>query len=133
MKRWKLLDIILLSSILNIFFASCVMLPGQTSSYDPSKNYAAILVINSPNSTNILDTIKQKSINEGYEIGPVVYYNPGTTDFEPLIQKLTPSKQITLIWIAGSLMDVPNIQKAIKKIEYKGFIRYMPAIQATGQ
>jgi len=119
--------------IFSISLISCAQQPGQTLNYDPSKNYAAFLVLNSQNSKDVLVGIKQRSISEGYEIGPIEYYNPGTKDFEPIIRKLTPDKQITLIWVAGSIMDSPDIQKAIARVEYKGGIRYMPVTGGPGQ
>ncbi len=119
--------------IVSFLLVSCIQLPGQTATYDPAKKYAAFLVVNHPSSGDVLSNIKQRSISEGYEIGPIEYYNPGTKDFEPIIRKLTPDKQITLIWVAGSIMDSPDIQKAIARVEYKGGIRYMPVTGAVGQ
>jgi len=106
---------------------------AQTAQYDPSKEYAAFLVVNSTLAENSLNSARERSTRDGYEIGPVVYYNPGTQDFEALFKKLTPSKQISLIWIVGSLLDTPNIQKAIAATEYKGQIRYMPVTSPAAQ
>jgi hypothetical protein len=114
-------------SILTVTLSACgSQQQQQTASYDPEKKYAAFLVVNSPQSGSILATAKEKSTIESYEIGPVVYYEPGTKDFEALVKKLTPSKQVSLIWVLGSLFDTPNIQKALTAAGYKGFIRYMP-------
>ena len=123
----------LLLFIIPLLLISCSQVLTPATGYDPAKNYAAFLVLNSSSGKNILETIKQRSIGEKYEIGPVEFYNTGTTNFEPLIKKLTPSKQITLLWIASTLSDVPAIQKAIAAAEYKGMLRYMPVSSATGQ
>jgi hypothetical protein len=107
-------------------FTTCSTTNGQKPAYDINKEYAAFLVVNYPQAADILNTAKDKSIGEGYEIGPIVYYEPGTTDFTYKIKQLIPSKQISLIWVISSLFDVPNIQKALTGVEYKGYIRYMP-------
>lgn len=113
-------------SILIVNLAACGSQPQQAPQYDPAKNYAAFLVVNTPLSIDALKSAKEKSTRDGYEIGPVVYYEPGTKDFEALVKKLLPSKQISLIWVSGSLLDTPNIQKAVAAAEYKGLLRYMP-------
>lgn len=117
--------------LFSIFIASCSQQSGQT--YDPAKKYAAFLVVNVPNSKSALENAKSKSTADGYEIGPIEYYDPGAKDFEPIIKKLIPSQQITLIWISGSLLDSPNIQKAINAMGYKGGVRYMPVSVSPAQ
>ncbi len=112
---------------------ACTNIPDSTATYDPAKNYAAFLVLDSDNGRSILENLKERSLVEGYEIGPIEYYKLGPQDFDPIVKKLIPGSQIKLIWIASSLMDVPDIQKAIAKTEYKGTIRYMPATQSVGQ
>jgi hypothetical protein len=120
--------------ITSILLASCSPQTAQKTAYDPSKNYAAFLVLENPNSAGVLKSIKSRSTDSGYELGPVEYYRPGTNDFEPVLKKLTPSKQITLLWVAGNIMDTPNIQKGLAKVQYKGEVRYMPVGgTATGQ
>jgi hypothetical protein len=106
---------------------SCTTPAGQTPIYDSSKSYVAFLVLDTVNGKTTLENLKQRSLSEGYEIGPAEFYIAGTKDFEPIIKTLTPSPQIKLIWIASSLLDVPDIQKALTKLEYQGQIRYMPA------
>jgi hypothetical protein len=120
--------LILTVCIIGTLMASCSTPVAQQPVYDTSKIYAAFLVLNSPNWTGALDDIKNISVADGFEIGPMEYYNAGTVDFEPILKKLTPSKQVTLIWVAGNIMDVPNIQKAISKVSFKGQIRYAKPI-----
>jgi hypothetical protein len=112
---------------------SCSSQPTPQSIYDPAKHYAAFLVLNNPNSANVLDSVKGKSVGDGYEIGPVEYYAAGTTDFETAIKKLTPSKQITVLYVVANMMDVPNIQKGIAKVAFKGEVRYMPVTKPVNQ
>lgn len=127
-------SLILFSIILFVcFFTTCSTTIKQKPDYDINKEYAAFLVVNYPQSTDILNTAKDKSVGEGYEIGPVVFYEPGTTDFTYKIKQLIPSKQISLIWIISSLFDVPNIQKALTGAEYKGYVRYMPVSGQTSR
>lgn len=122
---YKLVNRLALTAIILLNFAACAGQP-QTPVFDPNKQYAAFLVVNIPQSTDVLENVEQKSIAEGFELGPVVYYTPGTTDFEASVNTLTASKQVTLIWIIGSLFDSPNIQKALSAAGYKGQVRYAP-------
>jgi len=121
--------------LLTAIFTACANLPwsAPAPAYDPAKDYAAFLVLESANGRAILDNLKERSLNEKYEIGPIEYYKLGTKDFEPIIKKLTASPQIKLLWLASSLMDIPDIQKAITKVGYKGALRYMPATQSPAQ
>lgn len=117
-----------------IFVTLCILCLGQAACsqpaaapvYDTNKQYAAYLVVNSPQASQALNSAKQKSVLEGFENGPVVYYEPGTKDFEEHFKKLTPSKQVSLIWVVGSLLDTPGIQKALTTSGYKGQFRYEP-------
>jgi len=121
----KLINRLALMIIILLNFAACSGQP-QTSTYDPNKQYVAFIVANTPQSTGILKDVKERSIAEGFELGPVVYYEPGITDFEVSINKATANKQVVLIWIIGSLFDSPNIQKALSAVGYRGQIRYAP-------
>jgi hypothetical protein len=106
-------------------FAACSMPADQGFKYDPAKNYAAFLVVNSEAGKSTLENMKQKSTSEGLEIGPVEYYTLGATDFAPALKKLTASKQVTVVWINFySILDISNIKKSMEKIEYKGAYRY---------
>ena len=98
----------------------------QGITYDPAKKYAAFAVVNLPASASILDTSKRQSATDGLEIGPIEYYNSQTNDFDPIVQKLTVSKQITVIWVLGGVMDVPAIRKSAAKFGYAGGFRFMP-------
>ena len=122
---YKLINRLALTAVILLNLAACVNQP-QTPVFDPNKQYAAFLVVNTPQSAEVLKNVKQKSIDEGFEAGPVVYYAPGTVDFEALVNRLTASKQVTLIWVIGSLFDSPNIQKALSAAGYKGQVRYAP-------
>ena len=129
----RLLLISVIINILVVNLAACGSQPQQAPQYDPAKKYAAFLVANTAYSEDALNSVKEKSTRDGYEIGPVVYYDPGTKDFEALVTKLLPSKQIALVWVSGSLLDTPNIQKAIAAAQYKGLLRYMPVTGPSNQ
>ena len=111
--------------IILLDFAACAG-QSQTPAYDPNKQYVAFLVVNTPQSAEILKNVKQRSTVEGFESGPVVYYEPGITDFAAPVNKLIASKQVILIWVIGSLFDSPNIQKALSAAGYEGQVRYAP-------
>jgi len=134
MKYWKrrcitcAIILIAASSIV-----SCSQKSNQSIYYDPAKNYAAFLVINSPIGKNALESMKQHSIDEKYEIGPVELYDPGAKDFESILRRLTASKQVQLVWIISSVWDIPEIKTAMTKVEYKGLYRYAPISDQTGQ
>jgi hypothetical protein len=113
--------------------ASCISQPVPQPVYNPAKNYAAFLVLNNPNSAKILDEVKITTVSTGLEIGPIEYYDPGTTDFEPVIKKLTPSKQISVLWVVGNIMDSTNISKGIAKSSFKGEMRLKPVSGPTTQ
>lgn len=114
MLHYLKLKILLLLTIfaLPILLSACQSEQTQNIQYDPTKYYASFLVVNSPNSAKVLEDIKQISVVDGYEIGQVEYYNSGTTDFVPVLKKLTSNKQVTLIWIASRLLDTRDIQRA---------------------
>jgi len=109
-----------------VVLTSCSSQAAQTTNYDPAKKYAAFIVMNSPNSAAVLDNAKQQSTADGYENGPVEYYTPPAKDFDPIVKKVTPSKQITLIWVIGNLMDVPAVRKSATNLGFKGTTRFMP-------
>jgi hypothetical protein len=117
-------------AVLSFGLAACGSQAQPAAQYDPAKNYAAFLVVNTPSSAAALSAAKQKATGDGYEIGPVVYYEPGTKDFTELVKKLVPGKQVAEIWVSGSLLDTPDIQKALIAAQYKGMIKYMPVTPA---
>jgi predicted small secreted protein len=133
MKTWKtagtILCAILISSVL---LASCNQKPVQGIAYDPTKKYAAFLVLNTAVGKNALENMKIHSAEEQYEIGPVEYYDPGSKDFESILRKLTVNQQVKLVWIISSLWDVADIKTAMTKIDYKGPYRYVPITDQTG-
>jgi hypothetical protein len=104
---------------------------GQNTQYDLSKQYVAFLVVNTPVGKSTLDGAKQRAAEESYEIGPVAYYNPGTTNFELLASKLTASGQVKLVWIIGSASDISGIKSALTKVSYQGACRF--AVILKGQ
>ena len=106
--------------------AACSLLPGQGFTYDPSKNYASFLVLDNDAGRNSLAVMKQRSIGEGFEIGPIEYYQQGTKDFAPMLKKLTASKQVTTVWIISSVWDIPDIKKGMEGLDYAGPFRYVP-------
>jgi hypothetical protein len=117
---------ILVTCVLTGIFSACSPQATQSTTYDPAKKYAAFAVVNLPASASILDTAKRQSIADGLEIGPIEYYSPQTTDFDPVLKKLTTSKQITVIWVVGGLMDVPTVRKSAAKFGFAGSFRFMP-------
>ena len=119
-------SLILITFVFAIFLSSCSTPAPQGATYDPAKKYAAFAVVNLPASASILETAKRQSAADGLEIGPIEYYNSQTSDFDPIIQKLTVSKQITVIWVLGGLMDVPAVRKSATKFGYAGGYRFMP-------
>ena len=126
MKRIKIITMVFGIAMSLGLLISCSGAEANGTVYDPGKKYAAVLVLDSEGGNSTLTGIKQRTQTEGYEIGPIEYYKPGSKDFEPLLKKLTPSPRIEILWVVSSIMDIPDIQKSILKIEYKGTIRYMP-------
>lgn len=110
--------------ILALLSSACSLIPNQGISYDPSKSYAAFLVLNNDVAKGSLATMQKRSADEQLEIGPVEYYNAGTKDFEPALKKLTASKQVTVVWIITDFLHVNDIKAAMANIEYKGPYRY---------
>jgi hypothetical protein len=106
--------------------AACSLLPGQAFTYDPSKSYASFLVLDNETGRSILAMMKQRSVGEGYEIGPIEYYKQGTKDFAPMLKKLTGSKQVTTVWVISSVWDIPDIKKGMEGLDYSGPFRYVP-------
>ncbi len=111
---------------------SCSWLPGQGITYDPAENYTAFLVLDNQVGRDSLATMKQRSIDEGFEIGPIEYYKQGAKEFGPILKRLTASKQVTVVWVISSVWDIPNIKKGMEGLEYKGPYRYVPISDATG-
>ena len=111
---------------------ACLNQAGQDINYDPAKNYAAFLVLNNDTGKSSLETMKMRSTGDSLEIGPIEYYTTGTKDFEPVLKKLTASKQVTVVWIIASLWDINTIKDSMAKIEYKGAYRYVPISDQTG-
>ncbi len=122
---------ILVTCVLTGIFSACSSQATQSTSYDPAKRYAAFAVVNLPASAGILANAKQQSTADGLEIGPIEYYSPQTTDFDPVVKKLTVSKQITVIWVVGGLMDVPTVRKSAAKFGFTGGFRFMPVSSQT--
>jgi hypothetical protein len=118
--------LILITFVFAIFLSACSTPAPQGTTYDPAKKYAAFAVVNLPVSAAILEKAKQESAADGLEIGPIEYYNGQTSNFDSIVQKLTVSKQITIIWVLGGLMDVPAVRKSAAKFGYAGGFRFMP-------
>jgi len=112
--------------------AACSLLPAQGFTYDPSKNYASFLVLDNETGKDSLALMKQRSIGEGYEVGPVEYYKQGTKDFAPILKKLTASKQVAVVWIISSIWDVNDIKKGMEGLDYSGPFRYVPISEGAG-
>jgi hypothetical protein len=118
--------LILVTCILTGILSACSSPVTQNTNFDPSKKYAAFAVVNLPASASILDEAKRQSGVDGLEIGPIEYYSTQTKDFDPVAKKLTVSKQITVIWVVGGLMDVPAMRKSAAKFGFAGNVRFMP-------
>lgn len=76
--------------------------------------------------------MQQRSIGEGWEIGPIEFYKQGARDFAPMLKKLTASKQVTVVWIISSIWDIPDIKKGMEGLEYAGPFRYVPISEGMG-
>ncbi|MCX6005351.1 MAG: hypothetical protein NT082_06740 [Chloroflexi bacterium] len=113
--------------------ASCTGASGGTINYDPSKNYAAFLVLNTESGKSALENMKLQSTADNYTIGPIEYYSPGSTGYEPLIRKLIQNKQVTLLWLIAPMREIIEMQKVITKVEYKGAVRYLPVLPSYSQ
>jgi hypothetical protein len=124
--------ILVLEVALTAGLAACSKPADQGITYDPAKNYASFLVLNNDTGKSSLETMKMRSTGESLGIGPIEYYAAGTKDYEPALIKLTASKQITVVWIIASLMDINAIKDAMSKIEYRGAYRYVPISEQTG-
>ena len=77
------LTIILLSSISMSYGCQ------SQATYDPIKTYAAVIAIDLPSARATIDDIRQKSAADGFELGPVEYYQMGDADFVTLVNKIT--------------------------------------------
>ena len=118
--------------LLCIVAPACSLLPQAQMTYDPNKSYAAFLVVDSDAGRASLESMKQHSLQENLEIGPIEYYTSGTSDFQPILAKLTASPQIKVVWIISDVLDVPQIKTAMTKITYKGDYRYAPIMNGIG-
>jgi len=124
--------ILAIAVALTAVLAACTKPADQGIKYDPAKNYAAFLVLNNDVGKASLETMKKRSTDEGLEIGPIEYYNTGAKEFEPVLKKLTASKQVTVVWIIASLWDINDMKTSMEKIEYKGPYRYIPITEQSG-
>ncbi|MFA5399832.1 MAG: hypothetical protein WC359_05305 [Dehalococcoidia bacterium] len=111
---------------------ACSLLPEQGFTYDPSKSYASFLVLDNETGRSSLAAMKQRSVAEGYEIGPIEYYKQGTKDFAPILIKLTASKQVAVVWIISSIWDVNDIKMGMEGLDYSGPFRYVPISGESG-
>ena len=124
--RYFIKAFILITCVFTGVFSACSSQATQNTNFDPAKKYAAFAVVNLPASASILANAKQQSTADGLEIGPIEYYSSQTKDFDPIVKKLTVSKQITVIWVVGGLMDVPSVRKSATKFGFAGTTRFMP-------
>jgi hypothetical protein len=120
--------------IISLVASSCSFIQQQPKiTYDPNKTYAAFLVLDSAAGKASLETMKQHTLAEGLEIGPIEYYSPGTKDFEPILTRLTTNKQVKLVWIISLVLDVPQIKTGMSKLTYEGSYRYAPIMNDGSQ
>jgi hypothetical protein len=66
------------------------------------------------------------------EIGPIEFYKQGAKDFGPVLKKLTASKQVKVVWIISSVLDVNEIKNGMTGLDYTGAFRYVPLMAGTG-
>jgi hypothetical protein len=111
---------------------ACSKPAAPVINYDPARNYASFLVLNTDTGKSSLATMQKRSTDEGLEIGPIEYYTTGNKEFGPILTKLTASKQVTVVWIIASLWDINDIKASMEKIEYKGPYRYVPISDQAG-
>ncbi len=131
---WKRTAICLLCSLvlISVIVSSCTFFQQQPKiTYDPNKTYAAFLVLDNTAGKASLESMKQRTLSESMEIGLIEYYSPGTTDFEPILTRLTASKQVKLVWIISNVLDVPQIKTAMSKVAYAGSYRYAPIMNGS--
>jgi hypothetical protein len=125
--------ILSLAIVFTVLTTACTQATVKEVVYDTSKDYVSFIVVNAGNSGDLLENAKTMSKAQGFEIGPVQFYEPGATDFTAIAKGVTPSPQIKLIWIIGSLLDSPKIQKALDTSGYRGGMRYMPVTSTIGK
>ncbi|GEM_PF-618736 len=131
MRQLKLISLILIALFMLTYSLACAVKQGKTETFNPSKTYQGALAINLPATDGILAEIRQRATADGEELGPVEYYEPGEKDFEPIIAKLMSRAKIDVLWIAGGIMDIPNIQKAVVTAGYTGQTRLKPVSGAV--
>lgn len=122
---------LLILCVTAIILSACSAPEEPTTNYDPDKKYVAFAVIDVPASQSILANAKQQSTSEGFEIGPIEYYSTQTTDFDPIVKKLTISQQIKLIWVIGGVMDLPAVRNSAAKFGYDRGFRFLPVQAQT--
>ena len=101
----------------------------DSAAYDTTKQYVAFVVADTPAARKALDGTKTRAAQESYEIGPIVYYAPGTTDFGPVASQLIASKQVKLVWFIGTANDINPVKSALSRLAYQGAFRYAVIIQ----
>lgn len=116
--------------MLSLIVSSCSLFQPKIT-YDPNKTYAAFLVLDNAVAKTSLESMKQHTLQENIEIGPIEYYSQGTQDFVPILTRLTANKQVKLVWIISGVLDVPQIKTAMSKITYQGSYRYAPIMNGT--
>ncbi|MGA2158518.1 MAG: hypothetical protein ABSG90_04805 [Dehalococcoidia bacterium] len=116
--------------MLSLIVSSCSLFQPKIT-YDPNKTYAAFLVLDNAVAKTSLESMKQHTLQENIEIGPIEYYSQGTQDFVPALTRLTANKQVKLVWIISGVLDVPQIKTAMSKITYQGSYRYAPIMNGT--
>ncbi len=118
--------------LISLVASSCSFLQQmQPATYDPNKTYAAFLVVDSDAGKASLQSMKQHTLSQNLEIGPIEYYNPGTTDFVPVLTRLTAHPEVKLVWIISLVLDVPQIKAAMVKVNYAGSYRYAPIMNGA--
>jgi hypothetical protein len=116
-----------------VLSSSCSSVPVKAPEYDPNKNYAAFLMVDSESGRATLLSSKQRALGEGYLPGPVEFYKPGTQDFEPVLKKLYVGPQIKLIWTDISPLGFPDIRSKLEKLGYKGQVRLVASAMFPSQ
>ena len=119
---------LLVTVIVSTAAISCSAQKSDDSKFsDPSKKYVALIVLNSPDSAKAVDYALFQSRNDGYEPGPVYYYRPDKKDFDQTVKTITAMKQVTCIYLIGSVFDMPVIKKSAQQAGFKGEVRFLSA------
>ena len=126
-RLWAAGFLILVAIVLPATVFACSSQGAGDAKYsDPSKKYAAFLVMSSPNSALALASAQNQTERDLLVTGPIDYYDPATKNFDAYAKKMAAMKQVTCIFLVGSLFDLPVLRKSAQQAGFKGEIRFLP-------